>query len=231
MSDLVLAWISMLVAYWIDEPTGGVSYSIAARGLYIPHWENEEWKWIPQKNCPGARSREVAHLQKVCWFKAHGSIDWPLLPGAYTLSWRLQLTPMAYRMKDHGWLRCPVVFKLGLNNSTPFKQTMRYLANEDVERQEQFGTNLTPVRLVGDNWFEYDVGEINIMDSGENANFSFTMEEVSYDLIWKCELLVDGVVLRPTSLAKTIGESLSIGELAERHYNFVKQGYKGNNEM
>jgi hypothetical protein len=37
---------------------------------------------------------------------------------------------------------------------------MRYLANEDVERQEQLGTNLTPVCLVGDNWFEYDVGEI-----------------------------------------------------------------------
>jgi hypothetical protein len=129
-------------------------------------------------------------------------------------------------MEDHGWLNHPVVFKLGLNNSTPFKQTMRCLANEDVERQEQLGTNLTPVRLVGDNWFEYDVGEINIMDSGENANFSFIMEEVNVDngLGWKRELLVDGVVLRPTSLAKTIGESLSIGELAERHKNFVNQG-------
>jgi hypothetical protein len=78
------------------------------------------------------------------------------------------------------------------------------------------------------------------MDSGENANFSFTMEEVNEDngLKWKCELLVDGVVLRPTSLAKTIGESLSIGELAERHKNFVNQGIpvkqnrlKGKNKM
>ncbi len=102
-------------------------------------------------------------------------------------------------MEDCGWLKHPVVFKLGFNNSTPFKQTMRYLANEDVERQEQLGTNLTPVRLVGDNWFEYDVGEINIMDSGENANFFFSMEEINQvDGLWKRELLVDGVVLRPT---------------------------------
>lgn len=181
----------------------------------------------------------MAHLQEVCWFAARGSIDWPLLPGAYTLSWRLQLTPEAYQV-DHGWLRYPAVFKLGLNNSTPFKQTMRYLANEDVERQEQLGTNLTPVRLVGDNWFEYDVGEINILDSGENVNFSFIMEEINEDngLGWKRELLVDGVVLRPTSLAKTIGESLSTGELAERHKKFVNQGlpvkqnrYKGKNKM
>ncbi len=169
----------------------------------------------------------MPHLKEVCWFEARGSIDWPLLPGAYTLSWRLQLTPEAYQV-DHGWLTYPVVFKLGLNNSTPFKQTMRYLANEDVERQEQLGTNLTPVRLVGDNWFEYDVGEINILDSGENANFSFTMEEINEDngLEWKRELLVDGVVLRPTSLAKTIGQSLSIDELAKRHNNFVNQGFR-----
>jgi hypothetical protein len=81
--------------------------------------------------------------------------------------------------------------------------------------------------LVGDNWFEYDVGEINIMDSGENANFSFTMDEANpVDGLWKRELLVDGVVLRPTSLAKTIGQSLSIRELAERHKNFVNQGFK-----
>jgi hypothetical protein len=168
----------------------------------------------------------VAHLQKVCWFKAHGSIDWPLLPGAYTLSWRLQLTPEAYHLEDHGWLKHPVIFELGFMNSTPFKQTMRYLANEDVERQEQLGTNLTPVRLVGDNWFEYDVGEINISDSGENANFVFSMKEIGVNGLWKRELLVDGVVLRLTSLAKTIGQSLSIHELAKRHKNFVEQGFR-----
>jgi hypothetical protein len=42
------------------------------------------------------------------------------------------------------------------------------------------------------------------------------MEEINEEngLEWKRELLVDGVVLRPTSLAKTIGQSLSIDELA-----------------
>jgi hypothetical protein len=129
-------------------------------------------------------------------------------------------------VENHGWLKYPVIFEIRLNNKQ-FKRTMRYLANEDVEWQEQLGTNLTPVRLVGDNWLEYDVGEINIMDSGENANFSFTMEEANpVDGLWKRELLVDGVVLRPTSLAKTIGQSLSIRELAERHKNFVNQGFK-----
>ncbi len=49
-------------AYWIDEPTGGVCYSIAARGLYIIHRENKEyWKWIVQKNCPGARFVSIDH--------------------------------------------------------------------------------------------------------------------------------------------------------------------------
>jgi hypothetical protein len=156
-----------------------------------------------------------------------GFIDWPLLPGAYTLSWRLQLTPEAYRVGNHGWLKHAVVFRLGFMNTTPFKETMRYLSNEDGERQEQLGTNLTPVRLVGDNWFEYDVGEINIMDSGGNANFSFTMTESNqHNNLWKSELLMDGVVLRPTSLAKTIGQSLSIRELAERHKIFVEQGFR-----
>jgi hypothetical protein len=168
----------------------------------------------------------VAHLQVVSWFEVCGSIDWPLLPGAYTLSWRLQLTPKAYHVEDHGWLQHPVIFELGFNNNT--KQTMRYLANEDEEMQAQFGTNLTPIRLVEDNWFEYDVGEIDIMDSGENSNISFSMRETNQDkgLKGKCELLVDGVVLRPTSLAKTIGQSLSLGELAERHKNFVNQGFR-----
>jgi len=65
------------------------------------------------------------------------------------------------------------------------------------------------------------------MDSGGNANFSFSMKEINPDKgLWKRELLVDGVVLRPTSLAKTIGQSLSIGELAERHNNFVNQGFR-----
>jgi hypothetical protein len=49
-------------AYWIDEPTGGVSYSIAARGLDIAYWEYEEyWKWILQKNCPSARFVSIDH--------------------------------------------------------------------------------------------------------------------------------------------------------------------------
>jgi hypothetical protein len=66
------------------------------------------------------------------------------------------------------------------------------------------------------------------MDSGENPNISFSMKEINEDKGLKCkrQLLVDGVVLRPTSLAKTIGQSLSIGELAERHKNFINQGFR-----
>ncbi len=117
---------------------------------------------------------------------------------------------------NYGWSVRPVDFSLSLCNDTQASNTQRYLTNEPgiSALQEQL-PNLTPVRLVNDNWIEYDAGEIIVEEGEKGADLKFEMKEIVSDA-WKGGVMVDGVVLRPTSLAQAIGQSLTVAELRER---------------
>lgn len=143
-----------------------------------------------------------------------------LLPaGAYTLSWRLKLNGdlgLQRSQGNYGWSIRPIDFSLSLCNDTQASNTQRYLTNEPgiSALQEQL-PNLTPVRLVDDDWMEYDAGEIIVEEGEKGADLKFEMKEI-VSAAWKGGVMVDGVVLRPTSLAQAIGQSLTVAELEER---------------
>jgi len=204
-------------AHWLDQATGGVCYSVAARGLRIVWGENEQyWSWFPVR---GSRWPEIAHLDAVCWFHVSGELSCLLPAGAYTLSWRLKLNgDLSFQGSrgNYGWSIRPVDFSLSLCNDTQASQTQRYLTNEPgiSTLQEQL-QNLTPVRLVNNDWMEYDAGEIIVEEGEKGADLKFEMKEI-VSAAWKGGVMVDGVVLRPTSLARAIGQSLTVAELQER---------------
>ncbi len=62
---------------------------------------------------------------------------------------------------------------------------------------------------------EYDAGEIIVEEGEKGADLKFEMKEI-VSAAWKGGVMVDGVVLRPTSLAQAIGQSLTVAELQER---------------
>lgn len=170
---------------------------------------------------------EIAYVKEVCWFQVTGELNCLLPPGSYTLSWRMQMndSPRNHSnveaennyTEDHvyGWASAPAEFFLSLRDGSQVSNNHRYLTNrhENSRRQNQL-LNLTPVRVVEDNWLEYDVGEFVIEYGQEGADLKFSVMDVQSGQ-WKSGLNLDGVVVRPTYLAQKTGKHLSVAELAE----------------
>ncbi|XP_024403966.1 putative F-box protein PP2-B12 [Physcomitrium patens] len=198
--------LSDTLAYWLDKDTGGACYSLAARGLGIVWGEDEKyWNWTQQS---GARWPEVARLKEVCFFHASGTMKCILPPGAYTLSWRILYR--AYSRTLDGWQQLPVEFRMSTTDGSQSSISHRYLNN----RSQSNIDDVTPVRLVDDGWLEFDVGEVTIKDEGKETSLEFSMVEIDSGT-WKTGVFLDGVVLRPTSLARTIGRYLNEEDRSE----------------
>ncbi|KAG0557169.1 hypothetical protein KC19_11G107200 [Ceratodon purpureus] len=185
------------LAYWLNPGTGGVCCSLAARGLGID-WGSDRryWSWGPQN---GARWPEVACLEEVWWFHARGNIKCLLPKGAYTLSWRIQ-----YRRKCSGWTTLPVTFRLSMSDGSQATTSHRYLGNRLRNGPDQNSLDdLTPVRQV-ERWLEFDVGEVVVTDEEKETSLEFSMRETACGTL-KSGVVLDGVVLRPTSLTRVTG--------------------------
>lgn len=158
----------------------------------------------------------MACLREVCWFHTSGNIKCQLPPGTYTLSWRIQYeirTERSYGV--HGWDRLPTEFSVSATDGSQKTTTHRYLTNwpYNAVHQNQLA-DLTPVRLVEDSWFEFDAGEITVVDEEELTSLEFSMVETESGH-WKSGIILDGVVLRPSSLTRITGRYLSVEELGE----------------
>ena len=149
----------------------------------------------------------------MCWFHVSGELKCLLPPGTYTLSWRVQYETRS----DHvyGWATAPTKFHLAMSDGNQASNTQRYLTThpENAARQNEL-ENLTPVRLVEDNWLEYDAGEILVTDGEKEIELIFSMIEIQSGS-WKSGVNLDGIVLRPTSVSKFTGRTLSVEELGE----------------
>jgi hypothetical protein len=198
------------LAFWLDQDTGGVCYSVSAKGLRIVWGDDDRyWEWAAR---PGARWPEVACLREVCWFHTSGEIACKLPAGVYTLSWRLQYEAGS---GVRGWDRVPAEFTLATTDESQRTASHRYLSNwpNNAHQQNEL-TDLTPVRLVEDNWFEFDAGEITVSDEEKPTSVQFSMVETESGN-WKSGIFLDGVVLRPSSITKTTGRYLSVEEIGE----------------
>jgi len=90
--------------------------------------------------------------------------------------------------------------------------THRYLINNTIQ-QSELG-DLTPVRLVDDRWFEFDAGEITVLDEEKVTSLEFSMVETE-SRHCKSGISLDGVVLRPSSLTRITGRYLSLEEFGQ----------------
>lgn len=156
----------------------------------------------------------MANLKKVCWFHVSGELKCVLPPGAYTLSWRLQYETHRDPGPD-GWAAAPTKFHLAMSDGSQATNSQRFLTthSENAVLQNEL-ENLTPLRLVEDNWMEYDAGEILVRDGETETALIFSMIEIQSGQ-WKSGMNLDGIVLRPTSLSKSTGRTLSVEELGE----------------
>lgn len=154
----------------------------------------------------------MAGLREVCWFHTSGTIKCELPPGDYTLSWRLQYER---GLSARGWDRLPTEFSVSTTDGSQKATSHRYLTNrlENASQQSELG-DLTAVRLVEDNWFEFDAGEITVADEDKVTSLEFSMVETESGH-WKSGIVLDGVVLRPSALTRTTGRYLSVEEMGQ----------------
>jgi hypothetical protein len=71
--------------------------------------------------------------------------------------------------------------------------------------------DLTPVRRV-DDWLEYDAGEIIVENEEKEIKLKCGMMEIQSGQ-WKSGVTLDGIVLRPTSIALSTGRKVTVEEL------------------
>ncbi|KAJ7544391.1 hypothetical protein O6H91_09G077100 [Diphasiastrum complanatum] len=193
-------------ALWLDRATGGVCYVLSARALNIA-WGSDPryWEWHPQH---GSRFHEVAYLRSVCRFEVSGSLRCYLQPGAYTVSFRLQLGDEPSNMGLHsqyvvshvrGWKLKPVKFSLSTSDGQ-HTESERYLDCTEVPESKQLElSNLSPKRIVDNHWVEYDVGEFNVESTHKLVELQFSMTEIEEGYS-KSGLFLDGAIIRPSFL-------------------------------
>ncbi|KAJ7516539.1 hypothetical protein O6H91_22G061800 [Diphasiastrum complanatum] len=167
---------------------------LSAKALKIVwHDDPRYWEW---RHRHGSRFHEVAYLIEVCWFSVSGYLDCRMPPGAYTVSFRLQLND-----ESDGWSEMPVNFLLSTSDGQ-HSQSQRYLnldGDEDLDEDQLELVDLTSRRVVADDWMEYDVGEFTTMSIDEPIQIQFSMKDTEGNH-WKRGLFLDGVVIRPSYL-------------------------------
>lgn len=151
----------------------------------------------------------MAYLEEVCWFHVTGDMTCLLPPGSYTISWRLQYDGS---LRHSGWASVPTEFTLSLSDGSQSTTSHRYLDHQREIAARQNGlVDLTPVRMV-DNWLEYDAGEITVENEEKETKLTFGMMETQSGQ-WKSGVTLDGIVLRPTSIALSTGRKVTVEEL------------------
>lgn len=135
----------------------------------------------------------VAQLKEVKPFNASGEINCPLLPGAYTLSWRIRLD------KPLWWDSAPVHFRLSKDDVQVDER--KCVLSKSYIRVEQF--KVPKIRVVENGWREYDVGEFVVESGARMCHLKFAMECQDF----KTGISMDGVVVQPRRTARV--ESVS----------------------
>eukprot|EP00249_Psilotum_nudum_P001785 c14460_g1_i1 orf=305-1105(-) len=177
--------------YWLDCPTGQECHILSARGLGITWGDDPRyWWWITHPD--GSWFQEVAYLNQVCWFEVQGKFQHLFQPGAYTLSFRIQIA------EGYGWDQAPVKFTLDTSNGCN-KESRHFLRNNlSVPPANNIFSNLPQGRFVA-GWMECDAGEFVVDDSEVPIDLHFSM--AAYEVgNWKHGLLLDGVIIRSSNL-------------------------------
>lgn len=183
-------------AVWIDRKTGGLCWSIAARGLRIVWgFDLRYWEWLPDQS---SLFPEVARLLNVCWFEVTHEIELSLPPGAYTVTWRLFLGDL------RGWHNEPAHFSFTKNDDESTECKCHIDPRPAVSSQPVAQFRLpAAIRVIETGWTEYDVAEFSVAKGEETCSlkFSFIARESRG---WKSGLYLDGVDIRPTEVVKQI---------------------------
>lgn len=138
--------------------------------------------------------KNIARLKSVCWFDVKGEIVCSLPPGGYTVSWRAYLSA-----NSDGWDSEPVHFTFSKNETEVICESKCYInrtrsGTSGLPIQvEQF--SLPTIRVVENDWTEYDVGEFVVEGGKENCALKFAMLATAG--FWKSGLSLDGIFIRP----------------------------------
>ncbi|CAM6102085.1 unnamed protein product [Calypogeia fissa] len=168
--------------FWLDRATGGVCRSMGARGLYMVWGEDPRyWSWIQQE---GSRFAEVAYLTQVWWLQVEGNMHCSLLPGTYTVSWRL-----SFAHDDvNGFDDPPVKFSV--------EGPDHVLINVYKDLANHWSSNF------GDSkWAELDVGEFTVGRGVSPVAIKFSLKEIDCGYL-KSGMFVDSVLIQPTAVKK-----------------------------
>ncbi|KAG0567107.1 hypothetical protein M758_7G104100 [Ceratodon purpureus] len=189
-------------ACWFDQDTARVCNSVGPAGaLRMDYGDNDSYGNPSAR--PGERWTKVACVS--------GWLIRKLPAGVYTLSWRLKYDAESnLRGLDLGR---PVEFTLANTDGTQTTVSHRYLSNlRNVSDRQWELSYPTPVRLVEDYLFEYDAGDITVLDEEKPTSLQFSMVVPTQGvLLWKCGVCLEGVVLRPSSITKSTGRLIDLG--------------------
>lgn len=106
----------------LDKTTGSICVAVSSKALKITGIDDRRyWNRIPSEE---SRFSTVAYLQQMWWVEVVGDFEFQLLPGTYSLHFRLQLGKTVKRFRRrtcdlnqvHGWDIKPVRFQLSTSN-------------------------------------------------------------------------------------------------------------------
>jgi hypothetical protein len=189
--------------YWLDRATGGVCRSIGVKGLNIT-WGDDERYWNLSHQREGSRYSEVAYLRLVWWLEIRGKLDCFLLPGTYTLSWR-----MYHQFENTG----PIHFTVEATDNEDV-HTICYLTPEGARTRSEGGRQVT-CRWDQGKWMEIDVAEFTVDNINSPLSVSFSMTEIVTGSP-KEGLYLDGVVIRPQNATQNLPSGVSQSDQSAR---------------
>jgi hypothetical protein len=95
-------------------------------------------------------------LKDVCWFEVSGDFEVGLPPGSYTVSWRIQLE------RPKNFSAYPVHFTFSKDDLDASKCMCYFDPRPEVALRATGNDKLPTIRVLGNRWQEYDVGEFSV---------------------------------------------------------------------
>ncbi|KAJ7553996.1 hypothetical protein O6H91_06G122800 [Diphasiastrum complanatum] len=168
--------------YSLLRRSGGLCRILSVSAMNIA-WGDDcrFWKWEPSRSSCFSK---VAHLLAVCWFEVSGKWTCSLIPGAYSIAWRLKIAnPRGGIVHFLSWKK-PLQFCFVTSNGVL------------IEKQ----LDLAQIPVNGfESWFEFEIGQMVVGGQrleAQQLDLDFYIKELDCSF-WKGGLYLDCLILRP----------------------------------
>ncbi|XP_064949062.1 putative F-box protein PP2-B12 [Musa acuminata AAA Group] len=191
------------MSFWLERSSGVKCYMLSASALSIIWGDTPQyWKWV---SLPDSRFSEVAQLLAVCWLEIRGRIQSKMLSPRTTYAAYL-IFKLADSSRGLGHPPHETSVTVGAQSSTRAIRLQPRGTDRHALRMVNFPGGAPEAeeeelggRAREDGWMEAEMGEFYNED-GEDEEVVMSWMEVKGGH-WKKGLIVEGIEIRPKTLA------------------------------